>query len=166
MNPLYWSFRLRCLLGLVICAGLLGFALYAQYVMGMNPCPLCIFQRIPFAAMALVFLAGALHGPRAQGRWGYAVPVVVLALAGAAVSIRHLWIQSLPPDQIPTCGPDLGYMLGTFPLSKVLKMVLTGSGECAKVETILGVPMPGWALLWFVLLAAWAIVAAAARRSR
>ena len=82
-----------------------------------------------------------------------------LAIAAA----RHLWIQSLPSDQVPSCGPDLGYMMGTFPLAKVLKLVFTGSGECAKVEPILGLPMPAWTLLWFVLLAVWAVLAARRR---
>jgi disulfide bond formation protein DsbB len=164
MNPLRWSYRVCSLVGFLICVALLAFALYAQYVLGMEPCPLCIFQRIPFAFMAAVFLLGALHAPRGGGRWGYSVAVLIGALAGAGVAARHLWIQTLPADQVPSCGPNLGYMLGAFPFAKTLKMVLTGSGECAKVETILGLPMPAWTLLWFVLLAVWALLVARRRR--
>jgi disulfide bond formation protein DsbB len=129
----------------------------------MIPCPLCIFQRIGFLVMAVFFLVGAVHAPRAGGRWTYTAGALLGALFGGVVAGRHLWIQSLPADRVPSCGPDLGYMMDTFPFAKVLKMVFTGSGECAKVEPVLGLPMPAWTLLWFVLLAAWAVMAARRR---
>ena len=157
MNPFRWSYRASFFVGFLICAALLGFALYAEYVWGMEPCPLCIFQRIGFMVMGVFFLLGALHGPRAGGRWYYTGFVLLGALFGLAVAGRHLWIQSLPPDQLPSCGPNLGYMMDAFPFSKVLKMVFTGSGECAKIQPILGLPMPFWTLLWYILLSVWAI---------
>jgi len=159
MNPLRWSYRTSFLAGFAICAGLLGFALFAQYVWAMIPCPLCIFQRIGFMAMGLFFLLGAIHAPRGGTRWIYTGGVLLGAAWGIAVAGRHLWIQSLPPDQVPSCGGDLGYLMGTFPFAKVLKLVFTGSGECAKVEPILGLPMPAWSLLWFVVLAIGAVIA-------
>lgn len=154
------SYRSAYLLGFLICIALLGYALYAQYVLDMIPCPLCIFQRIAFLFMAVFFLLGGLHAPRGSGRWVYTVLVLAGALGGIAVAGRHLWIQTLPADQVPACGPGLGYMFDTFPFAKVLKLVFTGSGECAKVESVLGLPMPAWSLIWFVLLAVWAVVAA------
>ncbi|WP_049621799.1 disulfide bond formation protein B [Frateuria defendens] len=164
MNPLHWSYRFSFLAGFVICAALLGFALYTQYVWGLAPCPLCIFQRIAFVAMGAFFLLGATHAPRGGGRWVYTGGVLLGAAWGIAVAGRHLWIQSLPADQVPACGLPLGYMLDAFPFAKVLKMVFTGSGECAKVDPILGLPMPAWTLLWFVLLAVWAIRASVRKR--
>ncbi|TAM62617.1 MAG: disulfide bond formation protein B [Rhodanobacter sp.] len=157
MNPFRWSYRVSFLAGFLICAGLLGFALYSEYQWGMDPCPLCIFQRIAFLVMALFFLLGALHSPRHRGRWLYSVGTLLGAAFGAVVAGRHLWIQSLPADQVPSCGPPLNYMFSAFPFEKVLKLVFTGSGECAKVAPILGLPMPAWTLLWFVLLGAWTI---------
>ncbi len=159
MNPFLWSYRLCFLLGFFICVGLLGFALYAEHAWGMNPCPLCIFQRIAFMVMGAFFLLGAIFGPRSGGRWVTTGGALLGALFGIGVASRHLWIQSLPADQIPSCGPPLDYMFGAFPFAKVLKLVFTGSGECAKVEPILGLPMPAWSLLWFLLLAILAIVA-------
>ncbi|MFK2899445.1 disulfide bond formation protein B [Dyella jejuensis] len=159
MNPFRWNYRVSFLAGFLICIALLGFALYAEYQLGMEPCPLCIFQRIGFMFMAVFFLAGAIHAPRANGRWFYTGWVLLGALFGIAVAGRHLWIQSLPADQIPACGPNLAYMFDAFPFAKALKMVFTGSGECAKVQPILGLPMPFWSLLWFVLLSVWAILA-------
>jgi len=114
--------------------------------------------------MGAFFLLGAIVGPRAGGRWITTGGALLAALFGIGVAGRHLWTQSLPADQIPSCGPPLDYMFGAFPFAKVLKLVFTGSGECAKVEPILGLPMPAWSLLWFVLLAVLAI-AATRRRS-
>lgn len=159
MNPLRWSYRASFLVGFLICAGLLGFALFAEYHWSMFPCPLCIFQRIAFIVMGVFFLVGALHAPRSRLRWVYATGVWLGAVFGVAVAGRHLWIQTLPADQVPSCGPPLDYMFSAFPFAKVLKMVFTGSGECAKVEPILGLPMPAWTLLWFVLLAVLTVIA-------
>jgi disulfide bond formation protein DsbB len=161
MNPLRWSFRVSLLAGFVVCAGLIAFALYAQYVLMMDPCPLCILQRVVFIALGVVFLVGGLHAPRGGGRWAYVVLLVLVAAVGVGIASRHLWIQSLPPDRVPLCGAPLGYMLETRAsnggLVGVLLKVLTGSGECAAVQPILGLPMPLWSLLWFVLLGLWAV---------
>ncbi len=163
MNPLRWSFRVNFLLGFLLCAVLLAFALYAQYVLMMDPCPLCILQRVVFIALGLLFLIGGIQAPRGGGRKAYAALIVLVALVGTAIAIRHLWIQSLPADQVPSCGAPLGYLLetraGNGGLIGVLLKVLSGSGECAKVQPILGLSMPAWSLLWYVLLAALAIVA-------
>ncbi|WP_449429073.1 disulfide bond formation protein B [Rhodanobacter umsongensis] len=159
MNPFRWSYRVSFSVGFLICAGLLGFALFAEYHWGMFPCPLCIFQRVAFIVMALFFLLGALHAPRGGFRWVYGGGALLGSLFGVAVAGRHLWIQSLPADQVPSCGPPLDYLFSAFPFAKVLQLVFTGSGECAKVEPILGLPMPAWTLLWFIALAALAVVA-------
>jgi protein dithiol:quinone oxidoreductase len=168
MNPFRWSYRVSFLVGFLICAGLIAFALYAQYVLNMDPCPLCILQRVVFIGMGLLFLLGGLHAPRGKGRWVYTALVALLALIGIGIAGRHLWIQTLPADQVPSCGAPLGYLLetraGNGGLIGVLEKVLTGSGECAKVQPILGLPMPAWSLLWFVLLGALAVVAAGRRR--
>jgi len=157
-NPLHWSFRAQFGLGLACCLALLGYALYAQHQMFLDPCPLCIFQRLAFVGMGLAFLAGLLHGPGARGRRVYAVLVLLPALAGVAVAARHLWLQSLPPDQVPACGPGLQYMLDAFPLSKALTMVFSGSGECANADWyFLGLSMPAWTLVWYVALAGLAV---------
>jgi disulfide bond formation protein DsbB len=161
MNPLRWSYRVSLLAGFVVCAGLVGFALYAQYVLMMDPCPLCILQRVVFIALGVVFLIGGLHAPRGGGRWVYVVLLVLIALIGVGIASRHLWIQSLPLDVVPSCGAPLGYMLETRAshggVIGVLAKVLTGSGECARVQPILGLSMPWWSLIWFVLLGLWSV---------
>jgi disulfide bond formation protein DsbB len=155
------SFRFRFALGAIACAGLMGYALYAQYVLWLDPCPLCIFQRVATVGMGLVFALGALVAPKSVGgRRAWGLLALLIALAGSAVAARHLWIQSLPPDQVPACGPALSFMWHALSFSKVLVKVFTGSGECAKVTwRLLGLSMPGWVLISFVVLAIWAMLA-------
>jgi protein dithiol:quinone oxidoreductase len=135
-------------LGFVACAGLLAYAYYAQFVMHLEPCPLCIFQRIGVFVLGVVFLIAALHDPAPLGRRVYAVLLALAALATVGIALRHLYIQSLPPDSVPACGASLEFMLKVFSLSEVLVKVLTGSGECAKVTwQFLGLAMPAWVLI-------------------
>lgn len=144
--------------GFAICAGLLGYAYYLQYVELQNPCPLCMVQRVAFYVLAAVFLLAALHGPARRGTIIYGVTAFVAASLGAAVAARHVWLQNLPPDKVPACGPGLEYMIKQFPLADVLTKVLMGSGECAESGwKFLGLTIAGWSLLWLVLLGLFAL---------
>jgi len=146
------------LLGFLICACLLAYAYYAEFVMHLAPCPLCIFQRIGVFVLGVMFLVAALHDPAAFGRRVYAVLVALAAVVTVGVAARHLYIQSLPPDAVPACGASLDFMLKIFSLSEVLVKVLTGSGECAKVTwEFLGLAMPAWVLISAVALGAWGL---------
>ena len=139
--------------GFVICASLLGYAYYMQLGAGLDPCPLCIFQRIGMIALGTVFLVAAVHNPQRLGQRIYGTLIALTALAGASVAGRHVWLQHLPPERVPACGPDLEYMLEMLPLAEVVKRVFTASGECAEVLwTFLGLSMPTWVLTWFVVL--------------
>ena len=167
LNPLRWSWRSRCFAGFFVCMALLAYALYVQFELNLQPCPLCILQRIAFMIMAVLFLLGALHAPRARGRWGYVGPLVLAALAGAGVAARHLWLQLQPPSPFGSCGAPLNYMIDNLPLTEVVRKVFIGSGDCAVVDwRFLGMPMPFWTLLWYLLLGAWALWATSAIRGR
>lgn len=145
--------------GFLATAALLAFALYLEHVEQLEPCPLCIVQRVVVIALGLWCGIAALHGPGATGVRVYAAVGGVIALAGAGVAGRHVWLQSLPPDQVPACGPGLSFMMEYFPLVDVARMVFTGSGECAEIDwTFLGLSIPAWTLLWFVGFAAVAVV--------
>jgi len=161
MNPLRWSFRAQFLLGFLICVGLLGYAIYLQLHVGLEPCPLCIFQRIAFAALGVMFLLGALHAPRSKsGRKGYGVLALLAALAGVGIAGRHVWVQVMPRDAMSSCGPPLSFLSETMGPFEVLRTVLTGTGDCGNVDwRFLGLSMPMWSLVWFLLLAAWAVYA-------
>ena len=146
------------LLGFVACVSLLAYAYYAQFVMHLDPCPLCIFQRIGIFVLGVIFLAATLHDPEAFGRRVYAGLLALAALATIGVALRHLYIQSLPPDAVPACGASLDFMLKVFSLSEVLVKVLTGSGECAKITwEFLGLAMPAWVLISALILGAWGL---------
>lgn len=150
------SRRTLNLAGFLICAGMMAFALYAEYQLFMEPCPLCVFQRIAVIGMGLAFLLLAAHNPSpGWARRFYLGLLSLFAVFGVVVAGRHVWLQSLPPDKVPSCGPGLDYMLDTFPFSEALKMVFTGSGECADVDwSLLGLSMPAWVLVAVVALAA------------
>ena len=140
--------RTANILGAAACAALLAYAYYAQYVMHLEPCPLCIFQRVGIFGLGVIFALAALHDPGVLGRRVYAVLLDLAAMATIGVAARQLYIQSLPPEAVPACGASLDFMLKVFPLNEVLVKVLTGSGECAKVDwRFLGLAMPAWVLI-------------------
>jgi disulfide bond formation protein DsbB len=137
--------RLANGIGFVVCAALIAYALYAEHVLGLAPCPLCIFQRIAVIAVGIIFLIAAIHNPRSMGRYVYAALIVLAALIGIAIAARHIWIQAQPPGTVAACGADLNYMLEILPLKDVISKVLTGSGECGEVNwRWLGLSMPWW----------------------
>jgi disulfide bond formation protein DsbB len=142
----FWnSFVVAC------CVSLLGFAYYNQYVDYLDPCPLCIFQRVVFFWMAVFAILAAIHDPGRLGQRIYAWLIVASAAIGASIAGRHVWLQSLPADEVPECGPGLNYMLENFPITEVLSSVLRGSGSCAEVLwTFMGMSMPKWTLIWYV----------------
>jgi disulfide bond formation protein DsbB len=153
-------------LGFLACALLLAAAWYLEHFQGMNPCPLCMFQRVAVAAVGGVFLLAFLHGPRTTGARVYGALLVLVSGLGAALAIRHLWLQSLPEDQVPACGPGLDYMLDVLPFWTTIQQVLAGSGECAEVDRLFGVTLPAWTLLAFALLGLWALFVNLPRAAR
>ena len=159
--------RLGYLAGFLICGGLILYALYLQYYEYQDPCPLCLLQRVVYIALMVVFLLGALHGPRRTGAVVYSTLLVLVSLIGAGIAARHVWLQHLPKDKVPECGPGLGYILDRFPLVNALEKIFRGSGECAEAGwRLMGLSIAEWSLVWFILLGAYAVfVAAAARKS-
>jgi disulfide bond formation protein DsbB len=144
---------LRFALGALACALLLGFGFYLQYGEGLEPCPLCLVQRGFFIAVMAVCTVAALHAPRRRGKLVYGLLVALFALGGVAAAARQVWLQHLPPDKVPQCGPDLFFMMENFPLSRTLKTLLSGTGECAAVDwTFLRLSIAEWSLLWFAAL--------------
>lgn len=150
--------RKAYLTGFLACCGLLAYAYYLQHVAYLDPCPLCIFQRLAFMGMGMLFLIGGIHDPSGWGGRSYAMLVSLFGVLGAALAARHIYLQNLPPDQVPECGPGLSYLMDTLPMTEVLAKVLSGSGECAEIAwRFLGLSMPWWTLIWYVGLIAWAM---------
>ncbi len=137
----------------LLCAALLGVAFYMEHVMGLEPCPLCWLQRFGFMGAGLVSFLALLHGPTGFGVRIYGLLLVITAGAGLGVAGRQLWLQSLPADQVPACGPSVDYMLEVLPWFEVLSTALRGTGDCAEVVwRFLGLSIPGWTAVFFSLL--------------
>ncbi|MTD11707.1 disulfide bond formation protein B [Acinetobacter sp. YIM 103518] len=151
-----WS-RYRFVSGFLFLASVIGmaFALYLEYVQGFEPCPLCVFQRVGLIALGVVSLIAFIHNPASNiMKRVYALLGSVGILWSAGVAARHVWLQNLPPDQVPSCGPGLDYLVDALPLKSVLSQVLSGSGECAVVDwSFLGQSLPVWSFLFFAVLA-------------
>ncbi len=147
------------LAGALIVAALFCAALYLQYMLRQEPCPLCMIQRVIFIVIGALFFIAALLNAGHVGSRIYSILIALFALGGVAVASRHIWIQHLPKDQIPACGPGLDFMLKHFPMSEVWQELMHGSGECAaKGWTFLTFGIPEWSLVWYVLLGVFAVV--------
>lgn len=158
VSRIFTDRRTGNLVGFLVCAGLVAYALYSQYGLGYEPCPLCIFQRIAVMAIGVIFLLAALHHPRNKGALVYGSLGLIAALAGILIASRHVWIQAQPAGSVAACGATLDYMLEILPVTTVITKVLTGSGECAAITwTLFGLSMPWWVLFACVGLGIWTL---------
>jgi disulfide bond formation protein DsbB len=147
------------------CACLLAFGYYLQYFDSQDPCPLCLVQRGFYYGILAVFAVAALHSPGRTGNFVYCGAATLLALGGFGVAARQVWLQHLPADQVPACGPDLFFMMENFPLSRTLEKLFMGSGQCAEVNwKFLGLSIAEWSLAWFAAFALYALWLAFRRR--
>ncbi len=143
----------------LVCVFSMAFALYLEHVQNLAPCPLCVFQRVFVILAGIVFLIAFIHHSKSVMHYLYALLSLTAAVGGLIVAGRHTWLQHLPPDEVPSCGPGLDYLLDAFPLQEVLKTVFSGSGECANISwTFLYLTLPEWVLVLFAGLAAMAIL--------
>ncbi|MDX1380072.1 MAG: disulfide bond formation protein B [Xanthomonadales bacterium] len=150
MNTLFRP-RIWFLFVALACAGMVGYALYVQHFDFIDPCPLCVLQRLVYLWIGAVSLLAFIHGPGRVGQWVYGLGVILGGLTGLGIAGRHLWLQSQPAGTVPDCGMGLNYMLETMPFKEVFNQVFFGSGECAEVHwTFLGLSMPVWTLVWFL----------------
>ena len=147
------------LTGFLISVLLIVYALYTQYVLGLEPCPLCILQRVAVIALGISFLLLTLRPPlRKQSKFLTSLLLAIISSTGVGIAARHVWLQNLPPDKVPGCGPGLDFMMANFPLSEVLEMVFSGSGECAEISwSFAFLSMPAWALIWLIVLGSFGI---------
>ena len=143
----------------MVCALFIGVAYYMEYVLYLEPCPLCMVQRIAIIMIGLVSLAALLHNPMRRGKTGYSVALLFFSLFGTAIAARHVWLQSLPSDRVPECFPGIGFILSNNPMMDAIRIILGGTGECAETQwTFLGLSIPGWTLVFFVLFSGIAVV--------
>ena len=133
------------------CAALMLIAVYYfERQLGLDPCYLCMTQRFFVVLTGAIFLLAGLHNPASVGRKIYAVLGVLSAAGGGYFSGKQLWLQSLPEDKVPVCGPPVEYVMDAFPVLEMIKMLTAGDGNCAEVQwQFLGLSMPGWVLVAF-----------------
>jgi disulfide bond formation protein DsbB len=142
---------LRGLLALALAGLMIGGAQYMEHVLAQDPCPLCLMQRLWTMLAGALVLVGLAHNPRLLA---YPLAALACTVVGAGFSVRQLWLQHLPEDQVPACTPDMAYMIDAFPLADIVHAMTYGTGNCAKVTwTLLGISIAGWALLGFIALA-------------
>lgn len=151
-RPLY-------LLSFILCLALLVTAYYMEYVMGLEPCPLCIVQRVVFILLGLISLAAVLHNPQPRAQSGkrssaarvYGLAVTLFAAFGVAIAGRQVWLQHQPADQLPSCLPSLDYMMDVLPFQEMLRLVFSGTADCAAVTwTFLGLSIAEYTLIAFI----------------
>jgi disulfide bond formation protein DsbB len=144
--------------GFLVCAGLIGFALYLEHFRGLDPCPLCMIQRVCFIALGFVFLIAALAGPRGFFVKVYGILATLIGLCGIGFAARHVWLQWHPPE-LESCTADLFTQLQRLPFGSVIQRALYATGDCAKVDwTLLGLSIAQWSFLWFVALTVLALL--------
>lgn len=156
ISKLYWAVgaakaRTWLLAGFLSCVGMELSAIYFQFVLKLEPCPLCITQRLIVLSLGAVFLAGAVHNPGSRGVRAYTGLAALLCLAGASVATYHFLIQILPHEELASCGPGAAYILEHFSLADSVRLFLTGTGDCTQVVwTLFGLSMPFWVGLSFL----------------
>ena len=140
-------------LGMLICAGAMAYALFVQHEQGLEPCHLCIFQRVAMIALGVTFAVAFVHDPKRGGGRVYGLLLGLFGLAGAAVAMRHVWLQMQPPGSVGACGASLDLMFQMLPPSEVLVKVFKGGAECQKIDwRFLGLSMPAWLIGVFLAL--------------
>ncbi len=137
----------------IMCLFLLGFGLFLEHFKGLEPCPLCVFQRMAYIGLLIISLLAIIHAPKGIGNYIYSGLLILISVAGLGIAGRQVWLQHLPADKVPECGPGLDYILDAFPLNKALQMIFSGSGECAEVQwQFIGFSIAEWSLFWFLMI--------------
>lgn len=145
-------------LGFILTIGLIALALRLQVTLHLKPCPLCIMQRVAFMGVALLFFIFAFLPKRIAFLRTQGFLLIVMAGIGCVIAARQIYLQHLPADQVPACGPGLNYLLQTFSLPQVVSMIFQGSGECAVVDwRFFGLSMASWSFLWLLFFSMWGV---------
>ena len=143
--------RILHFLAFLVSVGLMGGALTLQHIVGLEPCPLCISQRIVVISIALAALIAAIHNPGSRGKRNYGRVIFFFGLFGIGLAVRQLYLQNLPLDQAPACMPGLDYLVDVLPFNELIYVMFSGTGDCAEVQwRFLGLTIPGWTLVCFI----------------
>ena len=154
--------RVYCVLVAIICTALLGYGYYLEFFQKLLPCPMCIFQRLCYMAIGATAILGSAINPNRIGGIIITVLIGIFAGIGASIAARQTWLQHLPPELVPECGPDLSFMLEMYPLLETIETALRGTGDCAEVSwRFLTLSIAEWSVVCFLglfITAAWQLV--------
>ncbi len=154
-------------LGFLASFGLVAFALYIQTKDNLEPCPLCISQRIAYMGLGLLFLIAAIHNPGKTGRKLYGILHLAAAATGAVIASRHIWIQANPDKVMAECGAGFDYIFKNFPFKKAIDLVFKGTGECTSIDwTLFDLTIPQLSLICFIALGIYAVYLAFITKNR
>jgi len=133
--------------------GLMTVALFFEHYLLLKPCMLCYLQRFAAVLVGFIGFIGFIHNSKNIIVFKtYLGASIISILMGIGLSIRQLYLQSLPADLVPSCAPDMGYLLDSLPFFEVLLMAIQGDGNCAEVLwSFMGISIPGWLLIGFFL---------------
>lgn len=155
----FLSYRILNLAGFFLIVFILGFAVYLQQNLHLQPCPLCILQRILFAILGILFFTGSLYQPKQLFRRLFAAVLLIVASLGTLLASRQVYLQHLAPGQQPPCAPNFYYLLQNFPLRQSLPIFFRGSGDCAEIQwTLWHMSIAEWSLGFFIIFAGLALV--------
>ena len=137
----------------LIVGSLLGYAAYSMKILGLEPCTLCITQQFFYCLIGLSAFVSFLHNPGITASRVYSFSLSLFSLAGIWISGRQVWLQGLPEDEVPLCGPPLEYIIDVFHFADVINALFMGDGNCAEIPwEFLGLSMAGWSLVWFLII--------------
>ncbi len=137
----------------LIVGSLLGYAAYSMKILGLEPCTLCITQQFFYCLIGVFSFIAFLHNPSFTVSRLYSLLLSLFALAGVWISARQVWLQGLPDDEVPLCGPPLEYIIDVFPFADVINALFMGDGNCAEISwQFFGLSMAGWSFIWFFII--------------
>ena len=148
-----FSARQIYLIIFIIVGSLLGYAAYGMKILGLEPCTLCITQQFFYCLIGLSAFIAFIHDPSPTVGRIFSSLLSIFSIAGIWISGRQVWLQGLPEDEVPLCGPPLEYIIDVFPFADVISALFMGDGNCAEIPwAFLGLSMAGWSLIWFVVI--------------
>ena len=137
----------------LIVGSLLGYAAYSMKILGLEPCTLCITQQFFYCLIGISSFVSFLQNPGVTISRVYSFLISLFAIAGIWISGRQIWLQGLPEDEVPLCGPPLEYIIDVFAFADVLNALFMGDGNCAEIPwQFLGLSMAGWSFIWFLVI--------------
>jgi disulfide bond formation protein DsbB len=143
----------RSLFFMVFVAGALalGVSYYLEYAVGLQPCGMCLLQRICLALLTGICLGAAVHGPSHFASLMYWLLGLLCSLAGTVTAWRHVLLQSAPAHELSDCSASVFDLFVSAPWAYVVQQLFNGTVDCEPISwSLFDLSLPEWSLLFFV----------------